>query len=74
MTVHEYLMHHTDAGKLAVIEDGVWVMGIVYIDYEDLSTSSLPEALLECEVSHAHYEINYKIAGQTISCYVINIE
>lgn len=74
MTVYDYLMHHTDAGELAVIRDGGWVKGIVYIDYEDLATTALPRSLLDSKVLHVHYETNYNIADQTIACYVIDIK
>jgi len=73
-TLKDFLLHETDAGTLAVVEDGGWVQGIVYIDHEDLSPTSLPERLLNREIKSVNYRDDYRLAKQIISCYVISIK
>ena len=73
-TLKEVLLYETDSNSLAVIKDGGWVKGIVYIDSEDLSTISLPQNLLNREVKEVTSDDNYYLGGSIISCYVINLK
>lgn len=74
MKLKDYLYRRTVANSLAVIRDGGWVKGIVYIDYEDLSTLALPQNLLNKTVVQEEFRDDFMLAGQTIKCYVIEIE
>ena len=73
-TLKEVLLYETDSDTLAVIEDGGWTKGIVYIDNEDLATTSLPESLLNREVKKVTNNDSYYLGGNIISCYVIDLK
>ena len=73
-TLKEVLLYETDSDTLAVIEDGGWVKGVVYIDSEDLATTSLPQNLLSREVKEVTNDDSYYLGGSVISCYVINLK
>lgn len=56
MTLRDFLLHETPAGRLVAIRDCGWQIGCTYIDHEDLFIGSLNPEILKKKVKDHHYE------------------